>query len=578
MRSTRRIEIIKDYPYLFKPNGHKSFGYWNNVTNVLLFLKNLQNELNLQTQEQWDLLNTRNIKDYGGGSLLNKYSLFELKTLGFPEGKFKKPNKRNQYGHWNNNENVKEFLNKLQKKLNLQSNDDWNTITVQQIKDNGGSSLLMKYSIFELKSLGISKGNSTNVNNISFSSGGFWNKEANIQDFLDNLREKYNLQSINDWNTLQAKQIKKLRGGSSILSKFSLFEIKCMGNPNGKLLYNKSKNHKSSGYWENKENIQKFLLELKEKENLNTFDDWNSLTQIKILQNGGGSLLKLFSMYDIKCLGCPNEKHKFKKPSMVKPSGYWDNQDNIRDFISKLKMKFNLQTPNDWNLITQKHIQSIGGSTFVRKFSMYEIKCMGCPDGNFLFSKPNQYKSSKYWKNEDNIKNFVENFAKKFNIQSVNDWKRISKDQIISFGGSGLLKEYSIDNLVNKFNFDNFSTNETQKFRSSQRWLFLQVQKIFPHGEIVEDYFHSEISRNSSFHVQFDIFLVNLNIAIEYHGRQHYEDIPNAGFASLELYKIRDEEKAKLCKQFGIKLIIIPYWWDNNLDSLLKELEKNNAL
>ena len=118
---------------------------------------------------------------------------------------------------------------------------------------------------------------------------------------------------------------------------------------------------------------------------------------------------------------------------------------------------------------------------------------------------------------------------------------------------------------------ENISANVSSK--SSQRWLFLQVQKLFPGEEIVEDYFHSEISRKTGFHVQFDVYLVKKKIAFEYQGKQHYEDVPEI-FSSVELYKYRDKEKRILCKEFGIKLIIIPYWWDTTAESLIEALGK----
>ena len=45
--------------------------------------------------------------------------------------------------------------------------------------------------------------------------------------------------------------------------------------------------------------------------------------------------------------------------------------------------------------------------------------------------------------------------------------------------------------------------------------------------------------------------MIERNIAIEYHGKQHYEDIPQA-FNSVETYQHRDIEKEKLCKEHGI--------------------------
>jgi len=57
-----------------------------------------------------------------------------------------------------------------------------------------------------------------------------------------------------------------------------------------------------------------------------------------------------------------------------------------------------------------------------------------------------------------------------------------------------------------------------------------------------------------------------MNLAFEFHGAQHYKDCP--GFASLEMQQGRDNEKVELCSTNGIKLIVIPYWWDNTLESL----------
>ena len=65
--------------------------------------------------------------------------------------------------------------------------------------------------------------------------------------------------------------------------------------------------------------------------------------------------------------------------------------------------------------------------------------------------------------------------------------------------------------------------------------------------------------------------MIERNIAIEYHGQHHYEDIPD-GFSNLETNKNRDTEKEKLCSEHGIQLIVIPYWWDNKLDSLRETL------
>ena len=55
-------------------------------------------------------------------------------------------------------------------------------------------------------------------------------------------------------------------------------------------------------------------------------------------------------------MACPEGKFIFNNPT-----GYWEKQENIGNFLSLIKEKYNLNTPRDWNSITQKHIKVNGG-------------------------------------------------------------------------------------------------------------------------------------------------------------------------------------------------------------------------
>ena len=411
---------------------------------------------------------------------------------------------------------------------------------------------------------------------------GYWNNEENISNFLHDIKDKLNLQSVKDWDKLTQNQI-RMYGGSYLLKKFSLYEIKCKGYPEGKLEFKKPIHKKNLKYWKNKENINQFLLQLKENLNLKTIEDWNSLTVKQIKENGGSSLLIPYSMYDIKCMACPDGKFQFSPA--YKTRGYWNNKDNIQDFVNCLKDKLNLHTIDDWNSITTKEIESLGGEGLLKKFSIYEIKCMGYPDGKYLFNKPIYRMKVGYWDNKENIQNFLHILKNHYKIKTSEDWNRISISQIRDCGGRGLLAKYTKKDILNFvcefFDNNNSITNVTGSGRASQRWLFLLVQNLYPGEEIIEDYFHSEISRKSGFPVQFDVFLVSRKIAIEYHGKQHFEDVPSV-FAPLELYNKRDKEKQKLCLEFGIRLIIIPHWWDKSelalKQTILNSLNKTFAV
>ena len=68
----------------------------------------------------------------------------------------------------------------------------------------------------------------------------------------------------------------------------------------------------------------------------------------------------------------------------------------------------------------------------------------------------------------------------------------------------------------------------------------------------------------------FDFYLPELNIAIEYNGRQHYESIEAfGGEKQLHLQRHHDWLKRKYCRDKGITLITISY--DEDVEKILLE-------
>ncbi|MDH0660743.1 hypothetical protein N5D46_14560, partial [Empedobacter sp. GD03865] len=62
-----------------------------------------------------------------------------------------------------------------------------------------------------------------------------------------------------------------------------------------------------------------------------------------------------------------------------------------------------------------------------------------------------------------------------------------------------------------------------------------------------------------------------LNIAIEYNGKQHYEEISFfGGLESLEQNKLRDSEKYRKCLENNCQIFIVRY--DEDLYARLSEI------
>ena len=479
-------------------------------------------------------------------------------------------------GYWNNKENVNKFLENLEKKYQLNSSKDWIKLKATDIKSSGGRGLLRKYTLFEIKCL---KNKDYHLIKPKIKPKKYWENQNNINKFLEKLKNHYNLKTIEDWKKLNYNQI-MIFGGSRLLAKYSVNEIKQLGCPEIKIKYPEIKKitHVPKGYWENEENVKNFINKLTKELNLTTENDWIKLNSNDIKKLGGSVLLQRYSIQKIKKIGFP--AYNFSKKEK-KPKGFWNNDENIKNSIEKLKVNLGDKTIEEWSQLKRKDLIPFRVNSLLNKISFQQLKFLCCPElkinyPNCLIKKP--IKSKHYWKNHENIKKFMIFLEKKLFIQSTDDWVRISKKQIKFYGGAQLVSEYSISELLSiafpDTNWDHLNVTQKHK-RSNQRWLFLQIQKIYKNVEIIEDYFHDQLTRISGFPVQFDIFIPSKNVAIEYHGKQHYEDIPNA-FANVETYIQRDNEKTKICKQNGIQLITVPYWWDNNINSLKQIINSEN--
>lgn len=76
-----------------------------------------------------------------------------------------------------------------------------------------------------------------------------------------------------------------------------------------------------------------------------------------------------------------------------------------------------------------------------------------------------------------------------------------------------------------------------------------------------------------------DFYLPSNNIIIEYNGIQHYKQKEYfGGDNALEKQQERDMALRQYCKEHGIKLIEIPYWDYDNIETILnKELDINKV-
>lgn len=175
-------------------------------------------------------------------------------------------------------------------------------------------------------------------------------------------------------------------------------------------------------------------------------------------------------------------------------------------------------------------------------------------------------------------------------------------DEVKQRGGSGLLAYYggslleSLVSLYPQFPWESSRhwrwTNAIQTTSKSQTKLFHEVMvtinRIAQEKELlpnIKDIFlnYQLRARNADTIIELDIFIPSISLAFEYQvraysiflsekGKQHYEE--NPVYSSLQLQQLADSRKEKICKEEGILLVKVPYYWDgekSSLRNLIKE-------
>jgi hypothetical protein len=291
-------------------------GFWDDKDNQKDFLNHLGTQLGFKTLNDWYNITAKKISKNRGARLLMRYgnhSPSKLLMSVYPSHAWGQGRFNTARRYWKNKDNYRDFLDNLGKQLGFKRMDDWIHITMKQIVENGGSTILLRHgrSPFKLLKSVYSK---HNWNGFNFCKVGrrYWEKKENQKLFMNEFSKQLGIESMDDWYKISQKQIID-HGGLGLLTHY--------GNSLSLLITSIYSNHKWNQfgfgdflqtYWGNKDNQRDFLDNLGNQLGLKRIDDWYAITSTKIIKRDGGkSLLRKYDYSPRKLFTAVYGNHKW---------------------------------------------------------------------------------------------------------------------------------------------------------------------------------------------------------------------------------------------------------------------------
>lgn len=277
--------------------------------------------------------------------------------------------------------------------------------------------------------------------------------------------------------------------------------------------------------------------------------------------------IEIYILFKIRRRNCSNSSSSSCTQiidSMYFPQSLVDELTQIgpikkEDIIEKIRFGNNLCHECNKSVPSLKYCVEMYGGVFQQNYGWYINKQayeMGVePISNHIFSDicPNEILKLIEYDPEETMKKYHE--LSQVDFHQANELLKNYQKQIRKVWRV-------IENRV-RFKFDHKKVGDAW---TSETILYNIIVALFPNHTIYRHY-RPEYLEN----LEFDIFIKELNLGIEYQGIQHYEPMDHwGGEEAFEKLLERDERKRKLAKSNGVSLIYFGYDQDLN-ESIVRD-------
>lgn len=294
----------------------KPRGYWNDEESQRNYLIELGREMEVKEWSDWYDVTIAEICEKGGSGLLFKYDNSPSKMItsllnehSWEIDKFT----RRPKGYLGDLMKQRNYLEDLGKELNIKKMEDWYRVSIAQIAEKRGQSLLMKYNKSPSKMItSIFSDHEWDMEKFAKMPKGYYMNEKLQRDMMDRLGKELNIKEMEDWYHVTKPQIYE-KGGGRLLEKYQQSPSKMITSVLNEHEWEMQKfAHKPKNFWESMESQRGFLKTMKKELKIVKMGSWRKITKSQIIEKGGGSLLTRYGGSPYKMMTSVFPEHNWK--------------------------------------------------------------------------------------------------------------------------------------------------------------------------------------------------------------------------------------------------------------------------
>lgn len=271
----------------------------------------------------------------------------------------------------------------------------------------------------------------------------------------------------------------------------------------------------------------------------------------------------------------------------VAPNGSWQSMKTRDSFLKYTEKQLKITNSEEWyKFNVTAEIHKYGGRSLLKEYkNFFEMLEHLRPKTQWKFWK---FKKSArgLWRNKDRQTEYLNWLSRKLGLAVYQDWYDVTSQDFEANYGLSLLGIYGgsvsdcIMNTLDEYPWEKifFYKNEFKR----ERRLYGIIACGLPSSKVKFRHKHSQLRHSLSDRpMEFDVFVEELNLAIEYQGQQHYEPVERfdgkneeKAIESFQHRLLLDREKRDLAQKEQLNYWEIKYSdWDGSLTYIVQNLK-----